>query len=169
MQRLIAAIALIALIGTLPGCATVLTGGPSRLDVEVAEPIEGTTIVVSGLHNGERLTHPGGRWRARLDHRSDYLVTATAPGLEAEPVMVQRSPNWIWLLNFVPVVISPVIAMPLAFGPPNYNGMRAYETVTYSLMALGAGAALIDIATGHFQTHDRRTVRLEWKPAPEQL
>lgn len=91
----------------LTGCATLVDGGPSRL--EATSTPEGAEVVAVGLANGERLTGTTPT-SFTLDKGSDYELTFELDGYESETVVVRRTVNGWFFGNFflgvVPMVVD---------------------------------------------------------------
>jgi len=101
-----ALLALLLLLA-LPGCATIVDGGPTNLQARSTPP--GAQVVAEGLENGERLTGTTPT-SFTLDKGSDYRLTFTLEGYESEEVVVRRDVNgWFFgnfFLGLVPLIVD---------------------------------------------------------------
>ncbi len=76
---------------SMTGCATLIGGGNSRLDVAVEEPSQDVEVRIVGLSNGESITRRSSNFSVSLNRNSDYKITVHSPRYQTEEVLVRRN------------------------------------------------------------------------------
>lgn len=165
-QRLFSGL-LAASLALTTGCATMMNGGPSVVDVAVEHPRQHVTTTVTATATQQRTQQTTPDFQYVLDKGSDYVLTVQSPGYQAEQVAVKRSLHpafWgdlAWL--------SP-LAVLAAYMLINARGSEGLGYVLGPLAAVtapvGLVATLVDTANGSLWTHDPRQVRVRLLPDP---
>lgn len=75
----------------LSGCATLIGGGNSRLNVAVEEPRQDVEVRIVGLSNGETITRRSSSFSVSLNRNSDYKVVVHSPTYITEEVVIRRN------------------------------------------------------------------------------
>jgi TolB-like protein len=83
------------------GCASMLAGGPSMLDVQIEAPNDQMTTTLVAKGSGQRTTVTGRRFKTALDRGNDYDVTVAGLGYRTEIRDVQRRIQGIYWMNIL--------------------------------------------------------------------
>jgi len=76
---------------SLTGCATLIGGGNSQIQVAVEEPRQDLEVRIVGLSNGETITRRASSFSVSLNRNSDYKVTVHSPNYVTEEVLIRRN------------------------------------------------------------------------------
>lgn len=82
------------------GCATLMSGGNSRLEVSVEEPRQDVEVRIVGISNGETITRRASNFAVSLNRNSDYKITVHSPRYTTEEVLVRRNIRPQFWVNF---------------------------------------------------------------------
>ncbi len=99
MSKIPFLLALTAVVSSA-GCATLIGGGNSRLDVAVEDPRQDVEVRIVGLANGETITRRATNFSVSLNRNSDYKITVHSPRYSTEEVLVRRNIRPIFWANF---------------------------------------------------------------------
>lgn len=146
------------------GCATIMSGGPSRLQVNVEGPETGVTTTVKGVNNEDEVTRKDRDFDVVLDRGSSYVVVASAQGYQHGIRVVKSETNpWLWA-NFglmaaglIYVLATPIPPRETPFGIE--RGGLNLEPFFYSYIA-GMLGFLIDHASTAAWRHNAQAVEL---------
>lgn len=144
-KSMIAALAATTLL-TTSGCATLLAGGASQVDIAVDRPAENAVIVVRGINNDDLVTKAAQSYKATLQRNSPYAVAVSADGYEPQVLPVKLEVNPSYWLNLVPAVA----AIALTASP---EATRSYSPAITGLYLTFLGGVLVDAFTGNANRH----------------
>ncbi|MNR82363.1 hypothetical protein D3C86_343450 [compost metagenome] len=85
---------------SLSGCATLIGGGNSQIDVAVEEPRQDLEVRIIGLSNGETITRRASNFSVSLNRNSDYKIVVHSPSYVTEEVLVRRNVRPHFWANF---------------------------------------------------------------------
>jgi len=85
---------------SLSGCATLIGGGNSQIDVAVEEPRQDLEVRIIGLSNGETITRRASNFSVSLNRNSDYKIVVYSPNYVTEEVLVRRNIRPQFWANF---------------------------------------------------------------------
>lgn len=162
IRVLLASTALVAFLAC-HGCATVLAGGPTHLNVDVDAETENVRLDVRGVENDDVQLHRGARADVVLLRGSSYAIGVSAPGHDPALVTIKQSVHPAYWLNFVPLALGTGSFFYLAGG-----GTRgAWGGVIFFLGGAGATSlfSFVDTVTLNILRHDQHAVRVELRPS----
>lgn len=152
------------------GCATLLAGGPSHLDVEVQTPSEEVSVVVRGIDNEDEQLHEAASFRTTLDRKTAYAVGASAPGYEPALVVVKNSVHPAYYLNMIPMFAGLGLfigSAAVAFTSPDpVSVLLIGGGVALAGDLVSLAGALIDQSTKSAWRHEQQAVTLKLEPTP---
>ena len=86
---------LLAFIGTLAGCATIVGGGPSQ-SVTLNSTPQGAAFTIKSS-SGLQMAAGNAPQTLRLPRKNEYQVDFTVPGYQPQSVAITKGTNgWIW-------------------------------------------------------------------------
>jgi hypothetical protein len=163
------ALLVLALIPSLSGCATLLTRGPSQLEVAVEEPQSNIEVLIEGTSNDHRIRRKVPFFTVSLDRKSDYVVTVKSPGHQSTTRRIGRSPQPSVLGNLLMLGLG---AYGLGVGLTSPNE-RIERLGGVSVLSLGAGlttGGLVglgwDVLSGAFWQHQPSSLTVTLEPDP---
>lgn len=95
------AIATILVAAHLSGCASMLAGGTSVLDVAIDAPDDQVTTTLVAKGSGQRTTVTGRHFKTALDRGNDYEVTVDGRGRRTEIRDIHRAIQGIYWCNLL--------------------------------------------------------------------
>ena len=106
-KKVLASVTAIVLLLFIAGCASIMSGGPSTLNVTTVPKDVKVTIV--GLANAERMTRTT-PCIFTLNKNSDYRVILEYQGYQSEEIIIRRGINgWFWGNLFLGGIVGMVI------------------------------------------------------------
>lgn len=165
LRRAALALALSASLAASSGCATIMSGGQSRLQVNVEGPETGMTTTVRGVNNDEEVTRQDQHFDVVLDRQSSYVVVASAQGYQHGIRVVRSETNpWLWgnfglmAAGLIYVLATPIPPRETPYGGIDRGGLNL-EPFFYSYIA-GMMGFLIDHASAAAWRHNAQAVEV---------
>lgn len=126
------------------GCATILAGGPSRLDVVVQEPTASVSVAVRGIENDDERILRQATIQTIMERGSAYAVGASAPGYEPAVVIVKKTiePTFWW--NLAPMAVG-LIAFGALVLPAGTSGGASSNGLLITGAVLGVGGEVVSL------------------------
>lgn len=154
----------------LSGCAALLSGGPSQIDVSIEDPQENVEVLVEGTSNGHQIRRKVPFFTVSLDRHSDYTLKVHGRGYRSTTHPIGRSAQ--------PHVLGDLFLLGLGaygvgYGLANPND-RIERLGGIPVLSLGAGVATVgliglgwDAVTGNLWRHtpSQVVVSLDKEPA----
>lgn len=91
------------------GCATLIGGGSSELDVDVAEPRRDLEVRIENLSSGETIIQRQPEFSVSLSRASDYKVTVRSPLYRTQEVQIGRSIRPVFWLNVLNLGVGMIV------------------------------------------------------------
>jgi hypothetical protein len=154
----------IALSGT-SGCATIFSGGQSRLEVDVEAPESPVLTTVQGIDSGDRDTRSDRHFEVPVERTSTYVILSSGDGLGHTIKVVRPRVNpWVYT-NVGWLIAGAVLSAASPTRTIDSNTGEVLSSVPNgSYMAMGMLAALagagLDVLTHNAWNLERREVRM---------
>jgi hypothetical protein len=121
----------------LSGCAALLAGGSSKLEVSVEEPQEDVDVLIDGVSNDHHIRRKVPFFTVTLDRHSDYTLRVRSRGYQSLETRIGRQVQ--------PQVLGDLVVMGLGAYGIYYGNMHPGERIEslggIPVMSLGLGLA----------------------------
>lgn len=91
------------------GCATLMGGGPSDLDVNVTEPRRDVEVRIENLATGETIIQRQPEFTVTLSRAADYQVTVRSPLYTTREIHIGRSIRPVFWLNVLNLGLGMIV------------------------------------------------------------
>lgn len=147
------------------GCATVLAGGPSHVDVTLDQPVDKVDVTLRNDKTGEtQVLRDRQTFHPLLDKAADYTLTVSAPSIDTQTYHIGRTASpWLYLdgLPLVLGLVSIVGGGAIAGSPSNSINASILTGVGGVLSLAGLGLLGVDVLTGNALAHTPNPVTVD--------